>query len=120
MELEALVDTGATFTKIPGSVARKLGLQVEETIFVRLSDGSEQPRGLTEARLELDGVRRTVPLTIGPEGEAVLLGYTALEILRFKVDPVAKRLERTVPIEYGGLRSGTLTATAAFQSYHST
>ena len=61
---------------------------------------TQRPRGLTEAKLELDGVKRTIPVVIGPEGEDPLLGYTALEILRFKVDPVTKKLERTTPIEY--------------------
>lgn len=100
VDLEALADTGVNFTKIPESVAKRLGLEAEEEIYVRLSDGSNRPRGLTEAKVELNGVRRTVPLAIGPDEEEPLLGYTMLEILRFKVNLVTKKLERTVPIEY--------------------
>ena len=99
-ELDMLVDTGATFTKIPEPLATRLGLEAEEVIEVKLSDGSIRSRGLTEAKLEIEGVKRTIPIAIGPEDEEPILGYTALEILRFKVDPVTKALERTIPIEY--------------------
>lgn len=78
------MDTGATFTKILASIAKRLGLKAVETIYVKLSDGGERPRELTEV----------------PEGEEPLLGYTALEILRFKVEPVTRKLEKTIPIEY--------------------
>lgn len=100
MDVDFLVDTGATFTKIPESVARRLGLQPDEVIAVTLSDGSERTRSLAEARIEFDGARRTVPVAIGPDGERPLLGYTALEILRLKVNPVTKKLEKTSPIEF--------------------
>lgn len=100
VDLEVLADTGTTFTKIPESVAKKLGLQPEENISVRLSNGSARPRVLTEAKIEFDGIKRTVPVAIGPENEEPLLGYTALEILGFKVDPVTKKLERSAAIEY--------------------
>lgn len=100
LELEFPVDTGATFTKIPESLAERLGLEPEETVKVELSDGSLRERGLTEARLELMGVTRTVPIAIEPEGEEPILGYTALETLRIRVNPVTKALEPTLPIEY--------------------
>ncbi len=99
-ELEMLVDTSATFTKIPESLASTIGLKADEVIEVKLSNGSIRRRGLTEAKLEVNGIKRTVPIAIGPEGEEPILGYTALEILRFKVDPITRVLERTMPIEY--------------------
>jgi len=33
-------------------------------------------------------------------GEKGLLGYTALEVLGFKVNPLTRRLEKTFAIEY--------------------
>ncbi len=102
VELEMLVDTGATFTKIPEPIASEIGLKADELIEVRLSDGSIRRRGFTEAKIEVEGIKRTVPIAIGPEGEEPLLGYTALEILQPKVDPVTRTLERTIPIEYRG------------------
>lgn len=99
-ELEALVDTGATFTKIPESLASALGLQAKYETSVELADGRRVKRGLALAEVELEGVRRPVLIAIGGTEEKALIGYTTLEILGFKVNPVTGRLERTVAIEY--------------------
>lgn len=99
-ELEAVVDTGATFTKIPRQVAERLGLRPGYEVEVELSDGRSVVRGLALAEVEILGVRMPVPVTVGGEGEPALVGYTTLEILGFKVNPVTGRLERTAAIEY--------------------
>jgi predicted aspartyl protease len=41
-----------------------------------------------------------VPVTVASEDEPAVIGYTALEILGFKVDPLRRKLEKTHPIEY--------------------
>jgi len=99
-EVRALVDTGATFTKIPLSLGERLGLKVRRKVHVRLSDERSAERGLCHAEVEVDGVRDLIPLTLGGEGEVPLIGYTTLEILGFKINPVTGRLETTLPIEY--------------------
>jgi len=99
-ELEATVDTAATFTKVPESVAARLGLKAQYETEVELSDGRTIKRGLALAEVEIEGVRRPVLVAIGGEGERTLLGYTTLEILGFKVNPVTGKLEKTVAIEY--------------------
>ena len=99
-QVTMLVDTGATLTKIPESVAKELGMRAEEVVSVMLADGSLRSRGLGEARLEFGGRTRTVPILIGPDGEEQLLGLTTLEIFQLKVNPVTHQLEPAVPIEY--------------------
>ncbi len=101
-ELEAIVDTGATFTKIPGSVVARLGLEAKakyETE-VELGDGRVIVRRLVLAEVEIEGVRRPVLIAIGEEGKP-LIGYTTLELLGFKVNPITGKLERAMPVEYG-------------------
>jgi len=100
MELEALVDTAATFTKVPESVAVKLGLKAQYEAEVQLSDGRILKRRLALAEVEIEGVRRPVLVAIGGEDEQALLGYTTLEIMGFKVNPITGKLEKTVAIEY--------------------
>lgn len=100
-ELVALVDTGATFTKIPKALALSLGLVPEYEAEVELSDGNRIKRALALAEVEIEGVRRPVLVALGEEGETPLIGYTTLEVLGFKVNPVTGKLERTVAIEYG-------------------
>jgi len=99
-EVEALVDTGTTFTKIPLSLGERLGLKVRRKVEVRLSDERVVERGLCYAEVEVDGVRDLIPVALSGEGEAPLVGYTTLEILGFKINPVTASLERTLPIEY--------------------
>lgn len=99
-ELEAVVDTGATFTKIPRALASILGLQVKYETGVELGDGRIVKRGLALAEVEIEGVRRPVLVAVGGEEEKPLIGYTTLEVLGFKVNPVTGRLERTIAIEY--------------------
>lgn len=99
-ELEALVDTGATFTKIPETAARELKLEAQYETEVELADGRRVKRGLALAEVELEGVRRPVLIAIG--GERPLIGYTTLEVLGFKVNPITGKLERAIAIEYKG------------------
>jgi len=105
VELEALVDTGATFTKIPGTAARELELEAKYETEVELADGGRVKRGLALAEVEIEGVKRPVLIAIGGEKEKPLIGYTTLEILGFKVNPITGRLERTIAIEYKGSRT---------------
>ena len=99
VDLEAVVDTGATFSKIPESVAARLGLEAEYETEVELGDGTVIGRKLTLAEVEIEEVRRPVLVAIGEE-EKPLIGYTTLELLGFKVNPITGKLERAMPIEY--------------------
>lgn len=100
VELEAVVDTGATFTKIPEPLASKLGLEVKYEAEVELGDGRRVQRGLILAEVEIGEVKRAVLIAVGGKDERPLIGYTALEVLGFKVNPITGRLEKTVAIEY--------------------
>jgi len=100
VELEAIVDTGATFTKIPESVASELGLQVKYETEVELGDKRIVRRGLALGEVEIENVRRPVLIAIGKEEERAVIGYTTLELLGFKVNPVTGKLEKTLAIEY--------------------
>jgi predicted aspartyl protease len=98
-ELEGLVDTGATFTKIPRSVASEIGLQVKYKVEVKLGDRRTVTRGLALGEVEMESVKRPVLVAIGGDEEMPIIGYTALEVLGFKVSPVTGVLERTPAIE---------------------
>ena len=52
------------------------------------------------AEVQIEGIKRQVPMTVGEEGERPFIGYTALEILGFRVNPVTRKLKRVRPIEY--------------------
>jgi aspartyl protease family protein len=108
-ESEAVVDTGATFSKIPRSIANKLGLEAKYETEVELGDGRVIRRKLALADLEIQGVRRPVLVAIGEE-ERPLMGYTAMEVLGFKVNPITRKLEKAMPIEYKEVLSSRLVS----------
>ena len=99
-ELEAIVDSGATFTKIPEFIALKLELQAKYETEVELGDKRVVKRGLTLGEVEIENVRRPVLIAIGGNEERPIIGYTTLEILGFKVNPITGKLEKTYAIEY--------------------
>ena len=99
-ELSGLVDTGATFSKVPITVCNELGLKARRKVTVKLSDQHGIERGVCNADAEINGVRDQIPITLGDESEESLIGYTTLEILGFKVNPITQKLEPTAPIEY--------------------
>lgn len=99
VELEAIADTGATFAKIPESTASRLKLKADYEVPVEVGDGRIINRKFVIALAELEGVRRPIPITIGKEREKILLGYTALEILGFRVNPVTGKLEKVIARE---------------------
>jgi predicted aspartyl protease len=98
--IDALVDTGATFTKISRAVAEKVGFKPRREVEVVLARGEKVRRQLGNLEVEIESQRDVVPITIGEDGEVDLVGYTTLEILGFKVDPVTSKLESNLPIEY--------------------
>ena len=98
--LRCLVDTGATFTKIPAALGQRLGLEVVREVNVELADGRVVARRLAIADAQLEGVRSPVLVTLAEDGAEPLIGVTTLENLGFKVDPIAERLEPRTAIEY--------------------
>lgn len=113
-DLEALVDTGATHTKISRSTAERLALAMKKIVTVELADGSESLCGLAEASVECEGSRMTVPILIGEEGEELLLGLTTLEALGLKVNPITHKLEPARFIEYARALEGPRAAQEIF------
>ena len=100
IELETLADTGATFTKVPKDAVAKLGLEAKYEAPIELADGRIITRWLALAEIEIEGVRRPVLVAIAENEERPLLGYTTLEALGLKVNPLTRKLERAIAIEY--------------------
>lgn len=67
-DLEALVDTGATFTKIPQPLANRLGLEAKYETSVELGDGRVIKRRLAQAEAEIDGATGPVPVALARRG----------------------------------------------------
>jgi predicted aspartyl protease len=97
--LSAFVDTGAFYTQVPGSMLRRLGVEVFDRAIFVTADGRRVESELGEVILRLDGRERRSICIFGEEGTPPLLGAYALEGFLLGVDPVNHRL---IPVE--GLR----------------
>ena len=99
--VDALVDTGATYTGLPGAVLRELGLVPDRKAQARLADGSVIEDELGEARVRLQGVVTTTIVSFAEESAPALLGAYTLEGALLAVDPVGQRLVPTIALKMG-------------------
>ncbi len=90
--VDALVDTGASYTSVPASLLERLGVKREDRMAFVLADGSQHEKEIGQTWVRVDG-KRVITIVIFGEDEApALLGAYTLEGVRLAVDPVNKRL----------------------------
>ena len=91
-EVEALVDTGATTTVIPGSVLRRLGISPTRSETFEYAGGERVDLDMAEARARVAGRETTTWVIFGEEGSSALLGADTLEGVFLGVDPYGQKL----------------------------
>ena len=92
--LNALVDTGASYTIIPAGILDELGIERDETELFSLADGSVQELAIGRAEMDLDDRTRDVYVVFGSSQEKILLGAMALEAFALAADAKNHRLIR--------------------------
>ncbi len=106
-EMEVLVDTGATYSTLPGDQLRSWGISPQREVSLRLADGRLIKRSLGYCGISLSGETIQTPVVFGEEGDPNLLGVIALEDANMTVDPVTKQLlHGTSYIQYSFLSIG--------------
>ena len=92
VELEMVVDSGATYTWIPKDILLKLGIRPKVKRRFKLADGNiiEREAGIINLSLK----EETLPnfTVFGDEGSELLLGAMTLEAFGLGIDPVNKTL----------------------------
>ena len=96
IEFDALVDTGASVTSVPGSALINLGIKPATQHSFRFAQGERKVMELGEARIRVAGRETGTLVVFNDEGTPSLLGALALEALFLGVDPVKQRL---VPVD---------------------
>lgn len=96
-ELLMLVDTGAIFTLVPGTVLERLGVRPRRSAQFQTIEGRpiERDVGVTEIEVQGRQPPGPVPVIFGEPNDGAVLGVTALESMGLKVDPTAGTLEPT-------------------------
>lgn len=90
--VEALVDTGSTYTLVPSPILARLGARPQWAGRFQLADGREEEYSMGEVRVRLDGEERTTVCIFGTTGSTPLLGAVTLESFGLMADPVNQRL----------------------------
>jgi len=95
--VEALVDTGSTFSTVPRAIFERLGVVPFARAILRLANGQVSEQYLGEVLAEIDGLpRRTIICVFGALEAPSTLGAHTLEAFLLGVDPDRHRL---VPLE---------------------
>ena len=92
VEVEALVDTGATRLYLKPSVIKKLGLDRTDTVRSKTTNGDALRYKYEPVRLELMGRAENFDVIEVPEDVPNLLGQVPLEVLDFVVDSRGQKL----------------------------
>lgn len=90
--IEALVDTGASYTTLPASVLRDLGVTPHSKRAFVLANGEQVTRDIGRTWVKLDGHTEMTIVVFGDDGALPLLGAVTLEEMGLGVDPLARKL----------------------------
>ncbi len=94
--VEMLVDTGATFTKVPRDLLERLVVPIKNTYITERADGSRVQRTQGRTMIRILGKEFPTPMTFGEDGEQNLLGAIAWDDDMLAVDPHSKHL---IPVD---------------------
>ncbi len=95
-QIEALVDTGATYTVVPSNVLERLGITPQFRRRFRIADGRVVELDMAWAVVRVEGQMTYTICVFGEPETDVLLGRVTLQSLGLKVDTLKQRL---VPAE---------------------
>ena len=91
-----LVDSGATYTVVPSSILKKLGVKPHGEEEFSLADATHIKRKIGSVLYEYEGVERAAPVIFGEKGDSNLLGIFTLEALGLTLDPLKRTLHKAV------------------------
>ena len=94
VEVDAIVDTGATFCRVSSDIAERLGLTPTGSRRLRLADEQIIEYRVANALVELvdQGEPVATNVVIGEAGAVVLLGALALDALGLGIDTEGRQL----------------------------
>ena len=99
-QVDATVDTGATYTAMPAGMLREMGITPLRQATLETADGRILEMDIGEARVTIDGLSGVTPVLFAGEDVPPILGAVTMEELSLAVDPVGRRLVPTRAIWY--------------------
>ncbi|MBA7695498.1 hypothetical protein ES703_104126 [subsurface metagenome] len=92
VEVDFIVDSGATYTLLPEKIWKQLNLEPFEELKFALADATVISRSISEVWLEYGGRGRTVQVILGEEKDEALFGAFTLESLGLILNPFTREL----------------------------
>ncbi|MCD6386694.1 retroviral-like aspartic protease family protein [Candidatus Sumerlaeota bacterium] len=93
IEVEAVIDTGATMVVLPQNIVDVLGLRKIRDVKVKYANNKTEMKSVYGIiTLELKGRTGSFDVLAESEGSQPLIGQVVLEVLDLVVDPRTKRL----------------------------
>jgi aspartyl protease family protein len=105
--IDALVDTGATYTVLPRGLLIGLGVQPHRTSTFELGDGTKVELEMGRTWVRVAGQQEMTLVVFGTDAAAPILGAVTLEELLLGVDPVHKQLVPVNALLMGMGQAGT-------------
>ena len=96
LAVDALVDTGATFSGFPAPLLESLGIKTQSRVRLRLSNGRVEEKNLGEVKAAFNGEENTIQCVFGDPDSPPAIGKFTLGAFLLAVDPLDQRL---VPLE---------------------
>ncbi len=96
--LECLVDTGATYSIIPGPILERLGIRSIRQDTFTVATGEQRTWAMGGVELQVDGRTGWSMAVFGPVETPPVLGAHGLEALGLGTDPVHRRLIPITPL----------------------
>lgn len=112
VEIEMIVDSGATYTQVPASILTKLNIDRKFKRNLKIATGEIIEREAGEIQITVKGETLTTLVIFGDEASEPLLGAVTLEQFGLAVDPINKTL---IPVPELMLYSGLWFKTQNFK-----
>ncbi|MBI4679183.1 MAG: retroviral-like aspartic protease family protein [Elusimicrobia bacterium] len=103
LSLDALVDTGASYTLVPGRLLRRIGVKATQSLRFKTADGRVVRSGVAELMARVKGAATHTWVVFGEKGSEPLLGAYTLEGLALGVDSLRRSLVHVTPYLVGFL-----------------
>ena len=92
IDVDFMVDSGATYSLLPKNVWEKLKLKPLSEMKFSLADGTIIKRKISEVWIEYKGKGRTSPVILGEQKDDALLGAVTLETMGLMLNPFTREL----------------------------
>ncbi|MFH1562389.1 MAG: retroviral-like aspartic protease family protein [Nitrospirota bacterium] len=92
VEVDAIVDTGATYVCLGKKDIELLGLPFHNEVSIKTANGKATRRTFKGAEIELNGRTFVMEVMENDEDTPALIGYLLLEALDFVVDPKTQKV----------------------------